>query len=178
MFESFVHNLLPKGVNDFDIKNLHNLAEEKIKIPEAKTVSFNTIDDLILNIRNNIKGNVFLENVYWKPKIRNFEGIDAAIGIEDKIYLFQMTVSLEHSTKTNNLKKIVDNFKCKKIYLCFVVPEDKFVDFKKQSYLNTDGKVTKKELSIIQCVLKVKLVVENKYNQQVSEILVLFCRIF
>ena len=89
----------------------------------------------------------FLVSDYCQPLVGNFPVIDAVILPNT---LLQMTVSLQHDVNEDTLKKILAALSLKTAELVFVVPPDKFYDFKASPFKDKSlrQRVTQKALRV------------------------------
>lgn len=102
-------------------------------------------------------------NTYACPSGSNFGAVDSFARIGDVLYGFQMTVSLEHPIKQRLLKEILGTLKPDKLSLVFVVPDDSFDGFSRQSYLSKKNTVSKRidkdiQMKVEQWVLRLPIV--------------------
>jgi len=84
---------------------------------------------------------------YCRPLSKSFAAIDSLVlPSSNKCVLFQSTVSLDHPVKRQRLQDIIDNitFLAGSVLFqfCFVVPMHLFHIYKRQNYINVDGKVS------------------------------------
>ena len=86
-----------------------------------------------------------LEGFYYKPKSKIFGALDSLTKLGSDIYLFQITVSQNHSIShavfRKHLETLISNNQNCCFKLIFVTPPDIFMKIGKQSYLSTTGKV-------------------------------------
>jgi len=140
-FESYAHRVLQTKGH----WHVRALAPQNCDLSEL------AIDtDLRLVTFDSLGGLPLEQGVYYKPKDPNFGVLDAFMKIGDSYALFQMTVSdkrheISHAALTNLLRVL--GFSDEKlpnpgdVKLYFVVPPEKFTEFKKQNYISTEGKV-------------------------------------
>jgi hypothetical protein len=89
-------------------------------------------------------------NIYWEPRVRNYPAVDSVITIDPDASGLQMTVSLTHGVLRKPLYDILRSL-CytedgAKFRLYFVVPTDKFAEYRTQPYkYKTKPKKNKKE---------------------------------
>lgn len=107
--------------------------------------------------------NLPADDTYAYPSGSNFGAVDSFARIGGVLYGFQMTVSLEHPIKQRLLKEILGTLKPAKLCLAFVVPDDCFDAFTRQSYLSTKYTVSKRidkdiQTKVEQWVLKLPVV--------------------
>jgi len=134
LFENYAHSVL-QGNGTWVIRGLTCDKDEKLKFENNnQTVVFESLDKLTLS-----------EGVYYKPKSKTFGALDSLVRLGTDIYLFQMTVSQDHSIKhaalNEHLETLISNNPSCKFTLIFVTPPDMFKKIGKQSYLSTKGKV-------------------------------------
>lgn len=139
LFENYAHSVL-QGNGTWVIHGLTcDKKDEQLKLQNNnQTVVFESLDKLTLS-----------KGVYYKPKSKRFGALDSLARLGTDIYLFQMTVSQDHSISHAALKEhletlIPNNPSCK-FTLIFVTPPDMFKKIGKQSYLSTKGKVVEEK---------------------------------
>ncbi|RHZ55278.1 hypothetical protein Glove_417g36 [Diversispora epigaea] len=136
VFEDISHRILQKG-RRFNIR----LLDSKSTDPKStsSTIEFPKCEKLIFNKINEIK-----EGMYCQSKSKNFGSIDAIVAPD---ILFQMTVSSDHPININSLKNLVDKLGGVSgkdpINFYFVLPKDKYNDFKNQKFHTNKNIVAK-----------------------------------
>ena len=141
-FEAFAHDSLAAG-GEFLVRELAPAGDEKTlrlsKVP-VRRFSGNKPGDLAV-LRS------FLVSDYCQPLVGNFPVIDAVILPNT---LLQMTVSLQHDVNEDTLKNILAALSLKTAELVFVVPKDKFYDFKASPFKDKSlrQRVTQKALCV------------------------------
>ncbi|KAK3806776.1 MAG: hypothetical protein J3Q66DRAFT_375100 [Benniella sp.] len=146
LFFEYVAHILRKGGYTFEIKELaENATPGRLEIPKRPTVN---VYQRAADFRELGKK----EGTLYIPATPNFPCIDAALGADK---LFQMTMSQDHPIKQTPFKEIIDAIRegfGGTLNLYFVVPEERFENFKRQSYLNNDGLVSKAVPQEVQAV--------------------------
>jgi len=141
-FEAYAHDALAAG-GAFQVRELAPAGGVKTLSLSQATVrrfSGNKPGDLAV-LRS------FLVGDYCQPLVGNFPVIDAVILPST---LLQMTVSLQHDVKEDIMLEILDALSLKTAELVFVVPPDKFYDFKAPTFKDESlrQRVTQKALCV------------------------------
>lgn len=128
LFEEEAHQMLSKG-GTFNVRKLSDNEEESVHFSKMEIESFTL---------KKVPSNKFLV-----PDIPNFPSIDS-ISTAHTPAAFQCTVAPTHPVKVMGLKLVLKALKDAKISttgfrLYFVVPDDKYENFKKQKYINDKG---------------------------------------
>ena len=153
LFEGYMHNLFKAG-GRFEQAEL---LTDGTRLPSM--LDLKARKECIFKSRDEIKN--LTENEYARPLSKSFAVIDSLISPH---YLFQSTVSEHHPIKMQRLVDIITALppSTNPIYLCFVVPEDIFTQFRLQNYETTEGKVAKQlhptiSSRVRQFVVKIRL---------------------
>ncbi len=92
---------------------------------------------------------------YFKPKSKTLTVVDSLSIQNTEEVGFQVTVSFSHRARHQRLKEILDQLgiKTPRIFrLYYVVPEDKFSEYKFQKYMKTRGKGTMQAIGVVKQV--------------------------
>ncbi len=149
LFEGFAHNILQLG-GTFDIRSLEKGTTSQLQLaPTTERTIFRYSDLRSLT-----------HNDYGRPLAKNFESVDAVIAPN---MAFQITVNKHHGIKTNGVIKLHNELQAlqnpiQPLQVYFVVPQEVFADFPKQSFKDQDDKNTAKPPEYVhQYVLKIQL---------------------
>lgn len=128
-FESFAHYIITKG-GDFNIRCLEDNTISKVSmtIRPSERVSFEQ------------DHTEFKDFVYYVPESKTFQSVDS---LYPPTSVLQMTVAKKHSIKIDGLKVVKGKLNTTPIDFYFVVPDDIFDCFGKQTYINKDKKKSK-----------------------------------
>jgi hypothetical protein len=171
LFENYIHKILPRG-HTFEIKELKiqpisrkrktnndkDLEQvEKLTLTQLETKIFRHIED----IDSSYLGK------YSIPYVSNFSSIDSLIIFNDtKCMLFQITIGQNHPIKQKGLNSLIQHIdkifskeKKKDIEFYFVVPNNIYDVFKRQSILTEKltSKIPERILTIKQYALCIDL---------------------
>lgn len=138
--ERVAHRKLAGG-GIFKVRRLHEdrtfSAEQIVELKALDTIEFDKtkFDTIPQN-----------SDAYFKSTSKTFPVVDS-VSIRKSagdVAGFQVTVSLSHRAKHKTLKQLLEHLSIRStpFRLFFVVPEDKFAEFKFQPYLNYQGKGT------------------------------------
>jgi hypothetical protein len=100
------------------------------------------------------------DGYYYRPRINNYESVDS---FQKPNLLFQMTGARKHPCKQVGIHKVLHLLgNPVSPFLYFIVPKDRFSDFKYQKYEDTNGKIMQQPTyvnvkSIRQFVLAIEL---------------------
>lgn len=134
LFEGYAHSILSKG-GTFSIRNLKKGGDvQKLVIPMKQREYVARFEPA----KN--------PEAYCQPKMSNFGAVDSW---EKGVGFFQMTVSLDHALKLAAIGPLVSRNSCSFTDiiqmskapdwpLYFVVPEDKFSQFRSQTFTKSD----------------------------------------
>jgi hypothetical protein len=141
-FEALAHEKLAAG-GEFQVRELAPAGGVKnIRLSQATVRRFsgNKPGDLAVLCS-------FSVGDYCQPLIGTFPVVDAVVLPST---LLQMTVSWRHDVKEDTLEKILDALSLKTAELVFVVPPDKFYDFKEPLFKSESlrQRVTQKALCV------------------------------
>ena len=79
------------------------------------------------------------DGFYYRPRINNYESVDS---FQKPNLLFQMTGARKHPCKQVGIHKVLNLLENPvNPLLYFIVPKDRFSDFKYQKYEDTSGKI-------------------------------------
>jgi hypothetical protein len=130
LFENYCHRFLSSGINT-----------------EARPLTMGA-DDLQVEMSSGYHRIVELEsikeNIYLVPDVRNLPAVDSFFidRVKKMVYLFQITISRDHSIDLKNLIEIVMKFELNKcgfpFALVFVVPSNMVNDYPKQMITGAD----------------------------------------
>jgi hypothetical protein len=117
MFERYANRQLSAG-GEFLVRSLDDESEKMVNFPATSSRPFEELSECTN------------PNIYYRPARHNFPSIDSlVVGIG----YFQMTLSLVHRIKWNQMKGIKDVMKMENFY--FVVPRSRYREFKKQTFI-------------------------------------------
>lgn len=131
LFERHAHAVISNG-GTFQIRELHdpnfNDSPPRIQFPASTQRLFDSDSEVQLS-----------DGYYYRPRINNYESVDS---FKTPNLLFQMTGARKHPCKQVGIHKVLNllgNPVSPLLY--FIVPEDRFSDFKYQKYEDTNGKI-------------------------------------
>lgn len=155
VFESLAHYMICRG-GTFDIRCLENdnTNVQQLTLSACDTVRFHSWSDVT----------TYDGNAYYQPVSAQLEGIDSACGNA----CFQMTVSDSHPVRADGVNEWMKTASAAECRLYFVVPREKFVEFKKQPYHNDKGKVKKAPDGVEQWVMALDVPSSSDVQQTVS----------
>jgi hypothetical protein len=140
LFEPYAHTVLRAG-GTFTVRRLDCVSSaEELELPTSTLRSVRSVVDLASCSAGD----------YCQPTGRNFPAVDAVLLPS---LLFQMTVSLSHSINRSALKSALAQLPVEDFYdFYFVVPENSFLTFRAQPYVDSSGKVLKDSDASVECV--------------------------
>ena len=132
MFERHAHTVISNG-GSFKIREL---LDTDVKDLPTKNLQLPALQQLVFDNDSQVQSS---NGYYYRPRINNYESVDS---FEKPNLLFQMTSAREHPCKQAGIHKVLNllgNPSNPSLY--FIVPKDRFSDFKLQKYEDAHGKI-------------------------------------
>jgi hypothetical protein len=132
LFERHAHTMISNG-GTFQIRelldsNFNDSPKLMFQIPASRQFVFDSDSEVQSS-----------DGYYYRPRINNYKSVDS---FQKPNLLFQMTGARRHPCKQVGIHKVLNllgNPVCPLLY--FIVPKDRFNDFKYQKYEDTNGKI-------------------------------------
>ena len=156
VFEPFVHRLLGSG-GQFEYQVIDPLQPGVSIFHFAfdRTSTFPSLDRI---------GRIE-QDVYYAPQADNLAAADSFAVLGEVLYIFQITVAAKHDVKRAGALDIVNTVEASigrrgrrlDFVLAFVVPPDRFQQYKRQNFVTKENKKVKLEIVCQQWVINLPL---------------------
>jgi hypothetical protein len=134
LFERHAHRIISNG-GEFQIRELHDSDPNPEDSHMPMTQVFPRLEQLVFEEDAQVQAST---DRYFRPRIDNYKSVDAFV---KPAFLFQMTCAKTHPCKQAGIHKVLNLLgNPKDPILFFVVPKERFSDFRYQRYEDAQGK--------------------------------------